>query len=202
MVEGRPEQVTSVTSGGWRTHASPSKAPGTISASLGSCPHSPAQTHTFKMQQLMVSTGYTCVRMLNLSSMACPSPLHIVDTSPFHCVKLRTVGYGADYALLWHLLESVCTLVTRMWISGVELPFYLRRVQLSIMMLIQYHICFKNQILILYLNIYGISLLLHIVYSFSVSPWRNRLLLLLVSCCILIKETPPLMSLISSSPAV
>lgn len=66
MVEGwLLEQVTSVTQhngGGCRTHASPSKAPGTISASLGSCPRAPPQAHTFEMQQLNVSTGHTSVR--------------------------------------------------------------------------------------------------------------------------------------------
>lgn len=63
MVEGRlPEQVTSVTqhsSGGFRTHASPSMAPSTVSASLGSCTHAPPQTHTFEVQQLNVSMGHT-----------------------------------------------------------------------------------------------------------------------------------------------
>ena len=167
MVGGRlPEQVTSVTqhnSGGCRTHASPSMAPGTISASLGSCPHALPQTHThLKCSNYNVSTGHVCVYERYLP---------LCKTSNL---------WDMDRALLWHLLASECTVVSRMWTSGVELPCSWRRVHLSIIMfnrIFYMSIALKITSYFLCLNIYdnlGIGFLPYIAYSFSVSPWRNR----------------------------
>lgn len=210
MVEGRlPEQVTSVTQhdgGGCRTHGSPSKAPGTASASLGSCPHAPPQTQAFEMQELNVSTGHAYLCWTCLQWHAHPHCTILTHLHYFPFCKTQNLG-------LW---SGPCTLVTSVGVSvhssdqnvaqrgwapmeAEESPSILmsnRLSRMSIALKINVLPCIWTYMAILASTFCFIS---HIP---SLCLPGGIMFLLFVSCCILIKEAPPLMSLISSSPAV